>query len=63
MVYGSLLLLLVQFFLNGGQLLQGFLACVIAFAAWSMGYSYYLFRRKSRCPVFAFGTSVLSAGA
>ena len=48
MVYGSLLLLLVQFFLNGGQLLQGFLACVIAFAAWSMGYSYYLFRRKSR---------------
>ena len=48
MVCGSLLLLSLQFFLNGEQLLEGFLACLVSFAAWSMGYSYYLFLRKSR---------------
>ncbi|MEI6072092.1 MAG: SdpI family protein [Verrucomicrobiae bacterium] len=48
MVYGALLLLPGQLFLNSEQLMKVFLAYILGFAAWSMGYSYYLFLRKSR---------------
>ncbi len=48
MVYGSLLLLLAQFFLHGEQLMKGFFIYIVVFAVWSMGYSYCLFRKKSR---------------
>ncbi len=48
MVYGSLLLLLVQFFLTAEQLMRGFLVYMVGFAVWSVGYSYSLFRRKAR---------------
>jgi len=47
MFYGSLLLMLLQFLLNSEQLMTGFLVYMVGFAVWSMGYSYYLFRKKS----------------
>ena len=47
MVYGALFLLLVQVFLNSEQLMNGFIIYLVGFAVWSMGYSYYLFRRKA----------------
>ena len=47
MVYGSLFLFLVQYFLTGEQLIAVLIVYGFGLPVWAFGYSYYLFHRKT----------------